>query len=82
MRCIFHTCPIIGPTAVVRHRCIENGKTHFDVTKYNDATLLRVLAENQEDTWQQVCRGDPLLIPARVRRWRRMVANEVHRRGL
>jgi len=67
---------------MAKHRCIEDGQKQFDPARYTYSELLRIRAEQQEEAWWETCARDTSLIPARVRRWRRMIETEIHRRGL
>ena len=64
------------------HQCIGKKSSHDNVKNYNDKALLELHRIHLQPTWYAKTVSDTQYIPLRVRRWMRMVAHEVHERGL
>lgn len=65
------------------HNCIGPKSKHERPESYSNDAILDMYRKHQTPGWYEAAlKRDPNLIPARVRRWMRMIKQEVHQRGL
>lgn len=65
------------------HKCIGPKSDHTRPADYGDSALLVMYHEHREPGWyEKVVAKKNCKSPATLRRWMRMVTQEVHRRGL
>lgn len=66
------------------HKCIgPASKQHSDPAEFNDSSMLHMYHEHRRPGWyEETVRGGNIHSPANLRRWMRIVTQEVHRRGL